>query len=154
MKPREVLTHGEEVFERWRKTAGLVIGPVVFFVIYFIKVPALTPQAHSLFAVIGLVLVFWLTEAIPIPATALLGALMNVVLGVGSANLVLAPFAQLAAKDRADGGVGLGLPIVNSLIRLHGGALDVKSRYGRWTRISACFPKQCVVAAGPAKTAP
>jgi len=94
MKPREVLTHGEEVFERWRKTAGLVMGPVVFFVIYFIKVPALTPQAHSLFAVIGLVLVFWLTEAIPIPATALLGALMNVVLGVGSANLVLAPFAH------------------------------------------------------------
>ncbi|VAV83770.1 Sodium-dependent anion transporter family [hydrothermal vent metagenome] len=90
----EVITRGEETFEKWRKTIGLVIGPVVFLVIYFIDIPGLTPEAHSLFAVIGLVLVFWLTEAIPIPATALLGALLNVLLGVASAKVVLAPFAN------------------------------------------------------------
>ncbi|VAW34726.1 Sodium-dependent anion transporter family [hydrothermal vent metagenome] len=90
----EVITQGEEAFEKWRKTSGLVIGPVVFLVIYFIDMPGLTPQGHSLFAVTGLVLVFWLTEAIPIPATALLGALLNVLLGVASAKVVLAPFAN------------------------------------------------------------
>jgi sodium-dependent dicarboxylate transporter 2/3/5 len=94
IEPREVITHGEEAFEKWRKTSGLFIGPVVFFVIWFIPIPALSAQAHSLFAVIGLVLVFWLTEAIPIPATALLGAILNVVLGVASAKVVLAPFAH------------------------------------------------------------
>ncbi len=94
MESKEVITQGEEAFEKWRKGLGLVIGPVVFFIIYFIDIPALTPEAHSLFAVIGLVLVFWLTEAIPIPATALLGALLNVVLGVASAKVVLAPFAN------------------------------------------------------------
>jgi len=94
MESKEVITQGEEAFEKWRKSLGLVIGPIVFFVIYSIDIPALTPQAHNLFAVIGLVLVFWLTEAIPIPATALLGALLNVVLGVASAKIVLAPFAN------------------------------------------------------------
>ncbi len=94
MESKEVITQGEEAFEKWRKGSGLVIGPVVFFVIYIIDIPGLTPQAHSLFAVIGLVLVFWLTEAIPIPATALLGALLNVMLGVASAKVVLAPFAN------------------------------------------------------------
>ncbi len=90
----EVITRGEEAFEKWRKTTGLVIGPVVFFIIYFMEIPAISREAHSLFAVIGLVLVFWLTEAIPIPATALLGALLNVLLGVASAKVVLAPFAN------------------------------------------------------------
>lgn len=55
---------------------------------------ALAVDAHRLLAVIGLVLVLWLTESIPIPATALLGAVLNVMLAVAQARVVLAPFAH------------------------------------------------------------
>lgn len=56
-----------------------------------------------------------------------------------SIDTILIPFAQLGGADELHG-VGLGLPIVNSLVHLHGGEMDVKSRYGKWTRISFRLP--------------
>ena len=56
-------------------------------------------------------------------------------------DTVLAPFAQLGPTDHANGGgVGLGLPIVESLVRLHGGTLKINSVYGAWTRVTVKFP--------------
>ncbi len=94
MEPREVISEAEERFERWRKTIGLITGPVVFVILYFLPFPSLTHEAHMLLCVIGLVLVFWLTEALPIPVTALLGAVLNILLGVASAKEVFSPFAH------------------------------------------------------------
>ncbi len=94
MTYREVLTPAEENFERWRKRTGLLLGPIVFFLLYLLPMGSLSPEAHKLAAVLGLVLVFWLSEAVPIPVTALLGAVLNVVLGVAPAKTVLAPFAH------------------------------------------------------------
>ena len=72
----------------------MLAGPVVFIIIYFIPIPSLSKEAHTLAAVLGLVLIFWLSEAIPIPATAILGAILNVILGVAPAKEVFAPFAD------------------------------------------------------------
>ncbi len=94
MEPREVISAAEERFERWRKTTGLITGPVVFVILYFVPFPSLSHEAHMLLCVIGLVLIFWLTEAIPIPVTALLGAVLNIVLGVAPAKEVFSPFAH------------------------------------------------------------
>lgn len=94
METREVLSPAEERFERWRKTVGLVLGPIVFIILYLFPIQTLSPQAHTLSAVLGFVLVYWVTEAIPIPATALLGAVLNVVLGVAPARDVFGPFAD------------------------------------------------------------
>lgn len=94
MEPKEVLSHGEEVFERWRKTTGLFLGPLVFFLLLFVPFPSLSVEAHRLLAVIGFVLVFWLTEAVPLPVTALVGAVLSVLVGVAPAKVVLAPFAH------------------------------------------------------------
>ena len=94
MEPKEVLSEAEEGFERLRKSIGLVLGPVVFLVLYFLPMPSLSIEAHRLLAVIGFVLIWWLTEAIPIPATALAGAVLNVAIGVAPATVVLAPFAH------------------------------------------------------------
>ncbi len=92
--PGEALSPSEERFERWRRDIGLLAGPVVFIIIYFIPIPSLSKEAHTLAAVLGLVLIFWLSEAIPIPATAILGAILNVILGVAPAKEVFAPFAD------------------------------------------------------------
>ncbi len=94
MEPKEVLSSAEEAFEKGRKTLGLFLGPLVFIVLYLLPFPSLSTEAHRLLAVVGFVLIFWLTEAIPIPVTALLGAVLNVFTGVAPAKVVLAPFAH------------------------------------------------------------
>ncbi len=91
---REVLSPSEERFERARKKAGLFLGPLVFLAVYFFKPAALSPQAGTLAAIFGLMLVFWLTEAVPLAVTAIAGAVLNVLLGVAPAKDVLAPFAH------------------------------------------------------------
>lgn len=91
---KEVLSPAEEGFERWRRGIGLFAGPIVFILIYLIPIPSLSKQAHTLAAVLGLVLIFWLSEAIPIPVTVILGAILNVVLGVAPAKEAFAPFAD------------------------------------------------------------
>ena len=91
---KEVLSPGEERFERGRRFVGLFLAPIVFLVIYFMPISALSIEAHRLFAIIGFVLVFWLSETVPLPITALLGAVLSVLLGVAPAVEVLAPFAN------------------------------------------------------------
>ena len=56
----EVLTPEEQKFKKARQTIGLFLGPIVFLVIFTI--------------------VYWLSEAIPIPATAILALALAVVL--------------------------------------------------------------------------
>lgn len=89
-----MLSSAEITFEKWRKTIGLFIAPSIFFLVLFFPFSGLTPPAHKLLAILGLVVTLWITEAIPIPASALLGAVLCVVLGVGSDKAVLAPFAD------------------------------------------------------------
>jgi sodium-dependent dicarboxylate transporter 2/3/5 len=55
---------------------------------------ALPTRAHHLAAVLGAVVVLWITEALPLPVTALLGAAICVVLQVAPAKEVFAPFAD------------------------------------------------------------
>jgi PAS domain S-box-containing protein len=53
----------------------------------------------------------------------------------------LAPFSQIDdARTRSQGGTGLGLPIVKSLIELHGGSLVLDSQPGKGTRAMLKFP--------------
>src|SRR5215211_3171984 len=54
----------------------------------------LTTPAHRLAAIMGAVVVLWVTEALPLPVTALLGASACVVLQVAPAKDVFAPFAD------------------------------------------------------------
>jgi sodium-dependent dicarboxylate transporter 2/3/5 len=90
----EKLTSAEITFERWRKTVGLFVAPLIFIGILLLPFPSLTSPAHNLLAILGLVITLWITEAIPIPATALLGTVLCVILGVGPDKAVLAPFAD------------------------------------------------------------
>ncbi len=78
---REVLTPAEERFEKARQTIGLFLGPVVFFIMYLAPLP-LEPNQQTLAAILSFTIVYWLSEAIPIPATAVLALALCVLLNV------------------------------------------------------------------------
>jgi sodium-dependent dicarboxylate transporter 2/3/5 len=84
----------ERRVESIRVRIGLTVAPAVFLVLLCMRLPALSPEAHRLAAVLGAVAVLWVTEALPIPVTALLGAALCVVLRVAPAQQVFAPFAD------------------------------------------------------------
>lgn len=90
----ETISNGEKRFELYRKTISLFLGPVVFLIILFTPLPFLSAEAHRLSAILGLVLIYWVGEAIPIPATALLGSILCVILGVAKSTAIFAPFAH------------------------------------------------------------
>ena len=78
---REVLTPAEERFERYRQTIGLFLGPVVFLIMYFLPLP-LPRDQHTLAAILTFTIVYWLSEAIPIPVTAILALALAVLFNV------------------------------------------------------------------------
>jgi sodium-dependent dicarboxylate transporter 2/3/5 len=77
----EVYSPAEEAFNRKRRTAGLFAAPMVFVLLL------LAP-------ILATMVVLWLTEALPLAATALFGPVLAVLLQVGPARDVLAPFAD------------------------------------------------------------
>ena len=88
------LSAGEERFDRGRRTIGLFLGPALFVLVWALPMPSLTTEAHRLAAVVAWIVTYWVTEALPIPATALLGPVLCVLLGIGAPAAVFAPFAN------------------------------------------------------------
>lgn len=78
---REVLSPAEEKFERARQTIGLFLGPVAFLIMYFLPLPIESNQ-QTLAAILSFTIVYWLSEAIPIPVTAVISLALCVVLNV------------------------------------------------------------------------
>lgn len=76
-----------------RALIGLLAGPVCFALILRADLPIGT-EAHRLAAVASLVIVFWVTEVLPIAVTALLGSILCIVLGVAPAREVFAPYGD------------------------------------------------------------
>ena len=77
-----------------RRRVGAVLAPTVFVLLLTLPMEGLSPQAHRLAAVLGAVVILWVTEALPLAVTALFGAALCVVLGVAPAREVFAPFAD------------------------------------------------------------
>ena len=60
------------------------------------------------------------------------------------------PFRQVeSAYNRRHPGTGLGLYISRSLMRLHGGDLEIASQLGKGTVVTLAFPEDCVLRAEP-----
>jgi sodium-dependent dicarboxylate transporter 2/3/5 len=77
-----------------RERIGAVLAPAVFLLLLLLPLDGIPAPAHRLAAVLAAVVVLWVTEALPLPVTALLGAAACVVLQVASAKEVFAPFAD------------------------------------------------------------
>jgi solute carrier family 13 (sodium-dependent dicarboxylate transporter), member 2/3/5 len=90
------LSPREERFEMRRRTIGFVLAPLTTIVLFLL--PLDLPQTqHTVAAVLGGVIIAWITEPIPIPVSGLLGASVLILLGVGGdegADAVLAPFGS------------------------------------------------------------
>ena len=78
-----------------RSRVGLILGPVLFALLLLLPPPAaMTPAAWRTAATGILMAVWWITEAIPIPATALVPLLLFPLLGVASIGAAAAPYAN------------------------------------------------------------
>ncbi|HTV03683.1 MAG TPA: DASS family sodium-coupled anion symporter [Luteitalea sp.] len=89
----ETYSPAEEAFNRKRRTWGLFLGPAVFALMWLAPLPVPLP-AHRLAAILSMVVVLWITEALPMAITAVLGPVLAVVCQVAPARAALAPFAD------------------------------------------------------------
>ena len=89
----ESYSPAEEQFNRRRRTWGLALGPLVFAVVWLLPL-SVEPAAHRLAAILALVVVLWVSEALPMAVTALLGPVLAVVFQVAPPRSTFAPFAD------------------------------------------------------------
>ena len=87
------LSPAEERFERGRRTVGLFLAPLLLVVVLLLPLD-LEQDQHTLAAVLALVICLWISEAVPIPVGGLIGVALLVLLGVGPADEILAPFGS------------------------------------------------------------
>jgi len=75
--------------------AGLWLGPILFLAVLLLPAPeGLGPEAQRVAAVAVLMATWWMTEALPLPATSLLPIVLFPTLGVMSTTNATAPYAN------------------------------------------------------------
>jgi solute carrier family 13 (sodium-dependent dicarboxylate transporter), member 2/3/5 len=73
--------------------AGIPIAILAGILFYFLPAP-LTPEGHRMLAVTAIATTLWITESLPLPATALVIAVLVILFGVASSNEVFSVFAD------------------------------------------------------------
>ncbi|MCJ2164751.1 MULTISPECIES: DASS family sodium-coupled anion symporter [unclassified Pseudodesulfovibrio] len=77
------------------KRIGFFLGPIVFILMMFIPAPeGMKIEAWRVAAVTALMAIWWITEAIPIPATSLLPIALFPLLGIMKSSASTAPYAN------------------------------------------------------------
>lgn len=77
------------------KTFGLIAGPVVFFLIILLAPnEVLSPEAWKVIASAAWMVIWWVTEAAPIPVTALMPIILFSITGVFTIDEATAPYAN------------------------------------------------------------
>lgn len=79
---------------RLARRAGLPGGPLLALAVLAWPAPDLSREAHLLLAVFAWTVVYWVTEALPVPVTALMSSVLAVLLGIAPATVVLAAYAD------------------------------------------------------------
>lgn len=73
---------------------SLLSGPVLFLLVLLINPFGLEPIARNVLAVAALMIVWWVTEAIPMPAVSILPLVMFPLMGISSIKETAAPYAN------------------------------------------------------------
>ena len=92
-QPAETISALEAAFERRRRAAGVVLAPLAFAAVY-LSGASLGPQGQMMASILAAVVVLWICETLPLPVTALLGAVLCIALGVAPARQVFSYFAD------------------------------------------------------------
>jgi len=78
-----------------RQKIGLVLGPVLFLLMLVMPTPSgMEPAAQKMAAVACLMATWWMTEAIPIPATSLIPIALFPLMGIMHTKKAAAPYAS------------------------------------------------------------
>ena len=91
--PAETISAIEAAFERRRRAIGVVLAPLAFAAVYLTS-GSLGTQGQTMASILAAVVVLWICETLPLPATALLGAVLCIALGVAPAKQVFSYFAD------------------------------------------------------------
>jgi solute carrier family 13 (sodium-dependent dicarboxylate transporter), member 2/3/5 len=89
----ETFSPAEELFNARRRTIGLFLGPLLLIILLVAPLPIPAP-AHKLAAILAMMVVFWITEALPLAVTAMLGPVLAVVFRVAPVRPAFASFAD------------------------------------------------------------
>lgn len=117
--PRSTSTHTSGPT---REQFGLFAAPVLALLMSLILPDSLSGSERTLAVILTWVVVFWITEPIPLPITALLGAGLCVLTGLGSMKSVFAAFAHPIIF------LFIGSFFISEALSVHG--LD--RRFGHW----------------------
>ena len=93
-EPSAQTSPAEQRFDKIRQAVGLILAPAILLALWFLPIEGITPAAHRLLALLGAVVTLWITEAVPLPVTALLGPTVCVLAGIGTAREVFRSFAD------------------------------------------------------------
>ncbi len=77
-----------------KQAVGLWLGPVAGLVVYLLPLSALAAPEQTLAAILTWVVIFWITEPIPLAVTALLGSSACVIAGLAPIKDVFANYAH------------------------------------------------------------
>lgn len=80
--------------DRTRQAIGLALGPLAAVALLAFPIGGVSAEAARLAAVVAWVVIWWITEAVPLPVTALLGPALTVVLGVTTVKDAFSPFGD------------------------------------------------------------
>ena len=81
--------------QHMREKTGFFLGPILFVIILLLPLPeGMKPEALKVAAVTVLMAVWWITEAIPLPATSLLPIALFPLLGIMKSKAATAPYAN------------------------------------------------------------
>jgi hypothetical protein len=89
----ETYSPAEEQFNYRRRTVGLFLGPLLLVALIAAPLPIPAP-AHRLAGILAMMIVFWVTEALPLAVTAMLGPVLAIILRVAPVRQAFASFAD------------------------------------------------------------
>src|SRR5262245_30143054 len=89
----ETYSPAEELFNTRRRTVGLFLGPAVLIGLLAAPLPIPAP-AHRFAGIFAMAVVFWITEALPLAVTAMLGPVLAIVFRVAPVQTAFASFAD------------------------------------------------------------
>ena len=95
MSPPSASQQPERPAHHWRRVFGFLSGPAIFAVMLWIGPPGeLSVEAWRVAALTLLMATWWVSEALPLPVTAMLPMVMLPMLGVSSVESAAAPYAN------------------------------------------------------------